>query len=156
MKNRKRRSAEVFQQKELPSLFCVTGRHWVETLEKDPMLQSEEDAVVRWRPRAWVCPFHRGDTPEPPPPPAAVVRKQQQVRAERAMTRQVKAEKVDARKGPRRRVAAIIPRPDGRLASKSTAYGRLECGHECAVPKPRSENGLGWYHCSKCKREERP
>lgn len=154
-KIRRRRSPDgELPKKELPSLYCHAGRHWVETLEQDPFFLAAEDIAAGKQPSIWTCPLHRGEVDELPPPTEVAV-KQEARRASRAMTQQVKEGKRVDQKGPRRAVVALLARPGGKESSKSTAYGRLACGHEMAVPRPKSPDSLGWFRCRRCLKEGR-
>ena len=124
--------------KALPSILCCRCRMWVESLERDPSTPQFYGSTEK--PRAWVCPACRGEVPANPPS-FDDVRKAEIKKADRAMTHEVKDQVQTAKRGPLRKVVEHLGG-----GSATTERGKLECGHECAIPKDADE-----YRCRKCK-----
>lgn len=116
--------------KEPPSQFCGKCRLWIETDERHNAF-SEIDGVKQ-RVSLWLCPECRGEAKPGEPVVEAP-------RGAKTQADVVKEEKY----GPLRRIAEVIGE-----GSATTAKGRLECGHECAVPR-----GATFYRCRKCRKK---
>jgi hypothetical protein len=128
---------------ELPSLYCTTGRHWVETMERDPSLTFADDGTFSSSGpgrRAWICPLDRGEVKELPPSTAEVVKKEIH-RADLAADREIKDQALTRKWGPLRKVAERLGG-----GSATTEQVKLDCGHQRAATK-----GVDEARCAKCR-----
>jgi hypothetical protein len=115
---------KLIVKRELPSLFCHVGRHWVDSQEKVNVFTSVDG--VKQRPQLWTCSAHRLD------PTATVISIHQSTTAAEIAK--------DERAGPVKKIVKVIE-PRG-----ASVRAVLECGHEHTVLKTAKT-----HRCRKCR-----